>query len=354
MPGRTTYINLWRNPRTIHEAIDLANRIEDLTANAVPIEGAGVTSIRGLSGKLGEIVTAPAARNIENWNCALFSQTELMRVFSLLPRGVVRIPGDNTPYQLPVCQLGTLGELGFDRRDIHDAFEVAPGDWTPYPAFWGHDARKVCTIAQSPNNSLAARTTAAKNRTLKNASAIWQKAGPVLLAERIRFNTHRCLALGFDKPVLGNTWWSARLDGLSKRAVKALLLWLNSSLSILLYFSNRVVTEGAFVSMKKPAWSSMPVLNVRRLREDQLNTLAAAYDELSIRELMPLAQLDKDITRRRIDAALCEAFKIPDLSSISELLSREPGLSDTDINAAAKEERTRTRNSPSDPGGMTS
>jgi hypothetical protein len=26
-PGRTTYINLWRNPRSIHEALDLANRI---------------------------------------------------------------------------------------------------------------------------------------------------------------------------------------------------------------------------------------------------------------------------------------------------------------------------------------
>jgi hypothetical protein len=330
--GPTTYINLWRNPRTIHEAIDLANRIEHLSATAVSVEGAGVTSIRGLSGKLGEIVTTPAPRDKENWTGALFSQTELLRAWFLLHRGVVRVPGDDSDYAITVCDLESLGELGYDRRDIHDAFEPAPGDWTPHPAFWGHDADKVRTIAQKPNNSLAARTVAAKGRKLKSAQAVWSKAGPILLAERIRFNTHRCIALGFKKPVLGNTWWSFRTAGLSKDAVKALLLWLNSSLAILLYYSRRVVTEGAFVGMKKPAWSSMPVLDVRKLSKKQIEKLAKAYYELADEELQPLAQLDQDKTRGKIDKALCKALGFPDLSPIRELLAREPGLSAQDIN----------------------
>jgi len=40
MPGRTTYISLWRNPRSIHEALDLANRIDQIKA-PVAIEGFG-------------------------------------------------------------------------------------------------------------------------------------------------------------------------------------------------------------------------------------------------------------------------------------------------------------------------
>jgi hypothetical protein len=331
--GPTTYINLWRNPRTIHEAIDLANRIEHLADQAVSVEGAGVTGIRGLSGKLGEIVTTPAPRERENWTGALFSQTELLRAWFLLHRGNIRIPGDDTDYPVSVCDLGSLGELGYDRRDIHDAFEPAPGDWTPYAAFWGHDASKVRTIAQESNNSLAARTTAPAGRKLKSAQAVWSKAGPILLAERIRFNTHRCIALGFNAPVLGNTWWSFRTEKLSKEATKALLLWLNSSLAILLYYSRRVVTEGAFVGMKKPAWSSMPVLDVGKLRKAQLDMLAKAYDELAGQELDPLAQLDQDKTRGRIDSALCRALGFPDLSPIRELLAREPGLSARDINS---------------------
>ena len=336
-PGRTTYINLWRNPRTIHEAIDLANRIEHVAASAVPIEGSGTTSIRGLSGKLGEVFTAPAPQGEENWTGALFCQTELMRAWFRLRHGSIRIPGDGISHKLPVCLLSALGELGYDRRDIHDAFVLAPGDWTPYRAFWGHDANRVRTIAQEPNNSLAARTTAAKSRKLKTAQPIWQMAGRILLAERIRFNTHRCLALGFAKPVLGNTWWAMRTVGLSERAIKAQLLWLNSSFSVLLYFSRRVVTDGAFVGMKKPAWSSMLVLDVRNLKNEQLDSLAAAYDELSDQELRPLAALDKDGARERIDTALCDALAIPDLSSIRELLAREPGLSAKDINALGHE-----------------
>ena len=335
-PGRTTYINLWRVPRTINEAIDLADRIEKLAPHAVSVEGAGVSSIRGLSGKLGEIVTAPVPQGTENWTGALFSQTDLLRTWFLLHHGIVRIPGDDTDFQVPVCPLSALGDLGFDRRDIHDAFEIAPGDWTPYPAFWGHKANKVRTIAQKPNNSLAARTKPATGRKLKSAHAVWQKAGPVLLAERIRFNTHRCIALGFRKPVLGNTWWSVRTKGLSDRSVKALLLWLNSSPAILLYFSRRVVTEGAFVGMKKPAWLSMSVLDVRELSDDQLDGLAAAYDDFADKELEPLAKLDGDTTRGRIDAALCDALDLPNLSSIRELFAREPGLSASAINAAVK------------------
>ena len=123
-PGRTTYINLWRNPRTINEAIDLANRIDRLTANAVSVEGAGVTSIRGLSGKLGEIVTAPAPQATENWTGALFSQTDLMRTWFLLHNGIVMIPGHDKDFPVPVCPLSTLGDLGYDRRDIRDAFEI--------------------------------------------------------------------------------------------------------------------------------------------------------------------------------------------------------------------------------------
>jgi hypothetical protein len=62
-PGRTTYISFWRNPRSIHEALDLANRIT-----------------QGPSGKLGEITSSPPVTGTENWTRALFAQSELLRV----------------------------------------------------------------------------------------------------------------------------------------------------------------------------------------------------------------------------------------------------------------------------------
>ncbi|MFO1101330.1 MAG: N-6 DNA methylase [Methylocystis sp.] len=68
--GATTYINLWRNPRSIHEALDLAARISE---GIETIGGkAGQTHIiRSGSAVLGEITTLPAPRDSSNWTGAI-------------------------------------------------------------------------------------------------------------------------------------------------------------------------------------------------------------------------------------------------------------------------------------------
>ncbi len=78
--------------------------------------------------------------------------------------------------------------------------------------------------------------------------------------------------------------------------------------------------------MKQPAWASMPVLDVRSLTPDQLTTLVHAYDEVASTSLAPLAQLDADPVRLRIDEALCTVLGLPSLAPVRALLAREPGL----------------------------
>jgi hypothetical protein len=101
---------------------------------------------------------------------------------------------------------------------------------------------------------------------------------------------------------------------------------LNGSLSLLAFFGCRVVTQGAWMQMKKPAWAAMPVLDVRVLSDAQVASLAAAYDALCDRELLALAKLNVDPARRAIDEALSAALGLPDLPPLREMLAREPGL----------------------------
>lgn len=111
---------------------------------------------------------------------------------------------------------------------------------------------------------------------LKNARApkaeIYRRAAE---NARLRTNTHRVIAVGLDTKVLGNVWWAMNTDALSQQQEEALLLWLNSSLSMLQFFGRRVTTEGAWMQMKQPAWESMPVLDVKSLPEEQLKLLSA-------------------------------------------------------------------------------
>ncbi len=331
--GVTIYINLWRNPRSIHEALDHAARISvEIAVISGKVGQARI--LKSASGILGEVTSLPAPKDTDNWTGAIFAQSYLMQAhWSLDTNHEIKLPGQKEAHPLKLCRLDQLGILGYDARDIFDAFAVdkTATTWSPYPGFWNHDADTVRTIAQKPNATLLARTEALPTRKLKDATAVWSKAGKMLLVSRLRTNTHRVIATGFSKEVLGNTWWGFDDSALSEDQRKALLLWFNSTLGILSYYGRRAITEGAWMQMKKPAWSSMPVLDVRKLSKSKLTTLATAYDRLAKKELAPIAQLDADKTRQEIDVALGKALGLPDLGAIRVLLSREPGLSAHDI-----------------------
>lgn len=323
----TVYVGLRRNPITIHAAIDLAARLSALVKRRQAKEGTDI--LRGEGRTLATVVSLPVPKGVENWTSAVFSQPQLAAMhFKLSRHSVLDIPGDPNTQELPLCKLSELGSLGYDIRDITDAFEVERGteNWTAYSGFWDHDASKVTTIAQKPNAFLTKRTMAIEGRNLKDGDQVWSKAGKVLLVSRLRTNTHRVVATHFDEKVLGNTWWSFAADDLTDAQVKSLLLCLNSSIGILSYFGARAITQGAWVQMKKPAWESMLVLDVRKLKKKQLQALAATYDALATQGLQALAQLDIDPVRIKIDEVICSQLGITSLKPVRELLAREPGL----------------------------
>jgi len=334
--GETRYVTLRRNPTTIHEALDTASRISVALRELDGTRKA--TAIRGSGRILGEVTSLPAPQGTENWTSAIFSQSYLAQAhWHLVKDKALVLPGTAKKHPLSLCRLDELGGLGYDVRDITDAFEVdrTASQWTPYPGFWDHDAENVVQIAQKANAFLTARTKAIEGRNLKNATAVWDKAGSILLVSRLRTNTHKVVATGFDQAVLGNTWWAFKDEGLTGEQRKALLIWLNCSLGLLLYFGRRAITQGAWMQMKKPAWEGMPVLDVRSLGAERLAKLATAYDKLSTKPLHPLAQLEADPTRLKMDEAICNALGLPSLAPIRDLLVREPGLTGRDVSGDA-------------------
>ena len=312
-PEPTTYLNLWRNPTSVFEALDLVERLKTRP------EGV----IRSLSGSMGEVLTLPAPMGDENWTGALFARSELAMAFLALQQGQVVLSGKNL--KIVLCPIQEIGKLDYDVRDIHDAFTVSDDAWSLYPAFWNHDSKKVKTAQQTSNAWLHPRDQAAKGRPFKDVNQVWSAAADILLVERIRANTHRMLAVGLDQPVIGNTWWAFKTNLLPEQR-KALLLWLNGSLSLLAFFGSRVITQGSWMKMKKPAWLSMPVLDVRTLSDAQATSLAAAYDTLCTQELQALAKLNRDPVRRAIDDALSTVLGLPDLTPLRAMLAQEPGL----------------------------
>ena len=169
---------------------------------------------------------------------ALFSQTELLRACYTLQKGTLKIPEASKSFKVPMVRLDSLGALGPDRKRISEGFKVSHEDWSPYPGFFGHLSTRDKTIRQKPNVQLLAWLESPRGADY--GPHLWERSGQILLVERLRTNTHRVIAIGFDTNVLGNVWWAFKTSGLSKEQESALLLWLNSSLSMLLVFGRRV------------------------------------------------------------------------------------------------------------------
>lgn len=322
-------INVWRNPTTNFDALTVTSEV---TEHAIPdlLSGHGGFEIVLGHTKLGEAVAMAQAelKAQPSWllPCA-FAQSDLTRAAYHLQNHSLRLPSQRKGKRLPLCPLGELGVLGPDARDVHDGLKLSHHQmFTAYAAFWGHDSKVVTTLGQQPNNYLSPLPTAKPGRRLKRIEDLWPLAGRLLIAERLRLNTQKLTAIKVSEPVLSSMWWSFAFHKktAAQRNEKALALWLNSTLGLLLMILNRVETEGAWVKFKKPILAAMPVLNVHELTAAQFKILTVAYDKLAEQTLQPLPNMADDPVRAAIDEALATALHLPDFSMLRTLLAKEP------------------------------
>jgi len=325
-------INLRHNVHTAMEALVVSWRAMD-TEHAKFLGRQGGTAIYYGDDQLAETCLVPDSVIAENWMlpCA-FAQIDLARAAYHLLHNEVWTPGARRNAPIKLCKLSELGVLGPDSRDVMDGFELTRTR-TIYPAFWGHTASEVVTIAQQHNQYLTPRPFPLPGRPLRLAEDLLPLAGRLLLGARMRLNTQRLFAVYLPQPVLSNVWWSFSFHRPNERhkpderREKALALWLNSTLHILIVLANRVETQGAWVKFNKPTLANLPVLNVKKLTPKRLDSLAEAYDRLCEQTLLPFPQMGSDPVRAEIDKALSEALGLPDLSNLRMLLAQEPVIS---------------------------
>ena len=300
------------------DAIGLANRI--ITKQDVPkFESTGMVSGPGSVGTDAQVVSMHQPVGDEPWTAATVAQPELLRVLLNLRDGQLRMPDSDKESKVDVVSLSKIGRLGYDIRGIHNAYRCEDRK-TPscQRGFWNHDCNAVRTMSQNPNSYLVS-----KNDRL--ASKVWETASRILIAERIRADTQRAIAIRVSELVVANTFWTFVSD-LSEEQQKAIMLWLNSSLGIGIYYLNRVITEGSFFNLKKGVGKHMPILNVTGIESDKILYLSSVYDRISCKDLKSISKLDEDSTRIEIDDALSKTLQLPNLKELRIRLAREPGI----------------------------
>lgn len=320
-------VNLWKNPRTSFEA----QAIGQMLANNEPPDiasGQGSLRLEIEKENYGEAIALKKSALGEGKEWILpcsFAQSDLIRSVFHLASGVLWLPGQGEVNRVPLCVLHDVASIGPDRRDIYDGFALSESE-TSYPAFWGHSADSNFTFYESPNTYLTPLSKPRTGRQLRRVEDLWPKAGRILIAERMRLNTLRLVAMRCSKEVLANVWWPVSINSSChlKQHEKALVLWLNSTLGLLLLLAHREETEGAWISLKKPMLAKMPIIDFSKLSSEQLAALEITFDELSSVPLKPLSEMALDDARAHIDERIANVLRLDNFSVLREMLSREP------------------------------
>ena len=323
-PHRTTFVSLWQNPDGVLDAHRIAQAISDTAPANVESTGAALLDVDGRH--VGELVSIPESQLVgSKWAGVQFARADLTRsALRLLDDGQVWVPGEPHIGQVPLCSLSDIGRIGPDRRDLWDGFERTDAI-TAYPMVENHDTNQRTRLIVEPDKYLAPLTTARPGRRLKPVDQLWQKAGRLLISERLRLDTARVVAMRSGSRVLSNVWWPVKIDESSHE--KSLAVWLNSSLGALTILAQRTSTEGGWVAMKKADLERLPVLDVTAVSADQLQALADLFDSLAEDEFQRLPAMADCSTRRRLDDSLSQILDLPDLAGLRRLLASEPVVS---------------------------
>ena len=217
-----------------------------------------------------------------------------------------------------------LGQVGPDRRDVWDGFERADAV-TAYPMVENHDTEQRKRLVAAPDKYLAPLAKLRPGRHLKSVAQLWPKAGRLLVAERLRLDTTRVVAMPSETRVLSNVWWPIRVGDVP--AEKALVIWLNSSLGLLTILTQGTTTEGGWVAMKKADLEVLPVLDTRRLSQTQVQSLSDLFDGLAEAEFERLPGMATCSTRRSLDDGISRILGLPNLTKLRDLLASEPVVS---------------------------
>ena len=152
-----------------------------------------------------------------------------------------------------------------------------------------------------------------------------------MLPQRMRLNTVRTLCAKLDTPALGSLWVPCRFavtEPDNEILEKAVCVFLNSSVGALVLLGDRTNKAPSYPHFSLDDLRKLIVPNFAAIGNDAAEKLAAAYDVLAERTLLPLPQMDACPVRRALDPAVCDALNldIERVETIRRNLAAEPSV----------------------------
>lgn len=236
---------------------------------------------------------------------------ELFKRVQLLREGVLRLPKSLEPLMIPMTRADDCTTLGPLHKDIasdgkRGPFKLAIGhdDVADYPALWNHEQGDEDRHRQNRMLTITDAKLVPKKGREDEANAMWQRYATHLhITQFFTFNANpTCSAWTAEKSLGGGAWPTIR--GSNEDEEKALCVWLNSTLGMMLYWyeSNRTQDGRGIISIT--ARRNLPLLDVKSLDEPRIAAATDIFDDLIECVMLPAHQATRDDIRQELDLRL--------------------------------------------------
>ena len=305
----TRVVNLYENPATPAEAIAVA---QDITA--------------GNQGRIkGTVQSWPTERIAAgDWGAVQFLSPYLCERFIDLRQGKF----------FRTRPLRLLAEVGPAGRRTQDAFKRSEvPDENRMVALWYHKTDVTQKMSTQTDTYLIANA-----GRESYADYLWTTRGQLMIVNRMRLNTVRCISVRLNERALGSLWVPVKFssdkpDKEVRQATrdmfeKAACVYLNSTIGILAILGDRTNKIPSYPQFSLDDLRRIPVPDFAKMDEAKVKMMAAAYDDLCDSILLPLPQMNECETRKTLDQAVVAALGIDAelAAAIRRELTREPSI----------------------------
>ena len=306
------YVNMYRRPRSILEAMVVSKAIRSASKDSV----AGKIRIGGRQ-HIGSFISG----RLSEANCAGVRSVELIQMSSELGKGMLYLPRSKQSVQIPVIALGEIGRRGYYHMDLtgsemrsdgtprgpFDVVELSGDSIPTYPALWGSwkgRRRKLRAglerqLLVEPGHECVVRA-----QREQRASEVWRQTATRLHFNRdFGLNSQSLAACLTKKRTIGGRAWPNFICHSLAWEVP-LALWSNTTLGLIAFWwlGTRQHAGRSMVSIT--LLPELRVLDPRSLSEAQLSQANDILGHFERLPLLPANEAYRDDVRQQLDEAV--------------------------------------------------
>lgn len=260
---------------------------------------------------IGQALEAPLPAS-GGWNLSRIADLSLAQsAHQLAHEGRIWLPTMDRieAADIPITSVATIGQIGPYHADIcgststggiRGPFErspITPNSAPTYPILWSHEAKSQQAMSfDADSEGLPRRGATPTEQEIvdQKIASVWATASHCHFNRDFRFNSQSTGMQFTFRRTLGGRAWSIEQE-------KALVLWANTSLGLLLRWWHSNKQQSGRGSIGKMTLQALPVLDVTALKPEQLVEAAKLFDRMSGQNLLPLHEIDSDPIRKQLD-----------------------------------------------------